>query len=744
MISDIDSTLDERMQDKCRMAAKQPNSVTKALGTGAVAKVLQMMGRNPPPSTIQRTLQAYSTMPWLRAINDKIGSALASVRWRAYVRVEPGEKGKRKIVRDIGLQRASGEQRKSQITKLLETGELVELPSHPVISAIYNEGDNFTGVTLRELTQKYLDLVGEAFWIKVRNSEGMPVEFLPVPPHWVIETPRSNAPYFELNVPNSASGLYGEKVYPEDMIWFYHPDPFNPYLRGVGMGTTLADELETDEYAAKFLKSFFYNQARPDFLIHADSLSREDTVRLEQKWMDKLKGMFSGFTPFFSSRKLEVTRLTADYGHLQMLDLRAAQRDTCLQVYGAQPEIFGITQASNRATSEVAEHLFSRWVIVPRCDFLLSVLQIRLVPDFDENIILSYDSPIMHDKEHNLSVATIAPWSIDLDEWREMMGKGPLPDGKGEMVFCKPLNYEFYDIDDADEPPEEPVEPEPEEPVDDPPDGDDDESPEDDDTQEDAVAQEFVGYLEGVRGVAWIEVPKLEAMAADGNLDGVAAACREFLKAHTGLDRRLQKLVVLTGIRTAESLAKWLPKDAKLESYGPAAHKYAKSGTQPLHEFIKSAVAGVELALPALLHGMTPRAAVEIMAKHLGISRDAWARSMDADNAQEWPAKALDKESTELEATFPARLVADAGSFARLQVSNAALLGGLLAKKHIERVWRTSVFDSNIKSCRDMNGTRINGAEDWTLDSGDTVLVPTRSHPDCHCSEELVVNGGEV
>ncbi len=163
-----------------------------ALGLGAVAKVLKMFGRNAPPSTIESTLKAYSTMPWLRAINDKIGAATSGVRWRALVRVEPGEKGHRRVIRDVGLQRANFEERGVMIKDLEDAGEVVELFDHPILTSLYNEGDNFTGVTLRELTQKYLDLVGEGFWIKIRNSDGMPTQFLPVPPHWVDETPREN------------------------------------------------------------------------------------------------------------------------------------------------------------------------------------------------------------------------------------------------------------------------------------------------------------------------------------------------------------------------------------------------------------------------------------------------------------------------------------------------------------------------------------------------------------------------
>jgi len=738
-----------------RPAPKQPSIEVRALGQGPVAKVLQMFGNNPPSLGASETLQAYSKMPWLRAINDKIGGAFASLRWRAFVQVEPGEKGHRRVIRNPGLQHLGFERRTKELRAMESAGELVELPDHPILTALYNEGDNFTGVTLRELSQKYLDLVGESFWIKVRNGEGMPTEFLPVPPHWVKETPNTSAPWFVVNPPNSQEGRYDKKIMPEDMIWFYHPDPFNPYLRGVGMGTTLADELETDEYAAKYMKSFFYNQARPDFMIHSDSLTKDDTVRLEQRWMDKLRGAMRGFTPFFSNRKLEITKLTSDYGHLQMLELRAAQRDVCLQVYGAQPEIFGITEASNRATSEVAEYLFSRWVIVPRAEFFRSVLQLRLVPDFDQRIILTYDSPIMQDKEHDLKVATMAPWALSLDEWREMMDKRPLADGLGANVYCKPLNYEFFDIEKAEEPPEEPVEPDPVEPIEPDPDGEDpenepppeDDQPEDemtpDDEMEESIREEFDAYLEEARGIAWVSVRELEESADGGDGHPFANQIAAIMDGHDEVDRSIQRAVVLHGMRVADSIKRWCPKGAVLESYGRESYQYTKDGTPVMSEFVSRAVDGAEDALPQLMEIMSVRKAAETIAVNLGLSAEQWHDCMLESDSVFLDEK-LEAAREELVLEFPVRLLNDALSFSQLQIAKEAMRNGYLSKKHIERRWMCHELDLSNNECSEMHGHMVSGADGWEMTSGGTVVLPTRSHPDCHCREKLVVNGGEA
>jgi phage portal protein BeeE len=721
---------------EARRPAKEPSLEARKLGTGSVAKVLQMFGKNPPPFEIEDTLKAYSKMPWLRAINDKIGSSFAGLRWRAFVAVTPGEKGRRLVRRDIGLQRMSFDERTKELNRMAEAGELVEIPDHPVLAAIYNEGDQFTGVTLRELTQKWLDLVGEAFWVKIRNSEGMPVEFLPVPPNWIKDTPRSNEPWFELDPPDSAGSQYSKRIPIEDMIWFCHPDPFNPYLRGVGMGTTLADELETDEYAAKFLKSFFFNNARPDFLITSPDLSKEDTVRLEQRWIDKLRGVFRGFAPFFVNRKLDVQKLTADYGHLQMLDLRAAQRDTCLHVYGAQPEIFGITESSNRATSEVAEYMFTRWVIVPRAEFMRSVLQVRLVPDYDSAVILHYDSPVMHDKEFRLKVAMAAPWILDVDEWRELGDWKPKAGGLGVGVHCKPLNYEFFDINDplalpsgGTPPPDDPSAPDD---SGEPP--EDDEGPDED--QEEALAGEIRSWIEGIGDALWKDWDSIVENAENGEVAQVAAVVLSPIEEHRGVNRRLQKMVVLEGIRCSESVLRWCPKGAKLDPYTPEAFSYAEHGGPILDEFIDDAYEAISSALPALLEALSAKSAVEIIISNLAVRADEWEKVLLSDDLEAAAEAANDGAILRL----AKRMAADAYSYARLTVAKDAVSRGFFGSNRVTRVWVAAKGDPN----SELNGEVVQGLDFWTLDSGGTVALPTRSHPDCQGYEKLVINGGEA
>src|SRR6185295_18915609 len=211
---------------------------------------------------------------------------------------------------------------------------------------------------------------------------------------------------------------------------FKDPDPAMPYWRGTGTSQALADEMETDEYAAKYIKAFFYNSARPDVIITPKgdnaSLNPNEMDRLETQWTNEHQGFWRAFKPLFSNRPIDVTVLEANFRQLQMKDLRSHIRDICLQVWGVSPEILGVLENSNRATIDAADSLFSKWVIVPRLEDWRLDFQRQLVPEYDERLILDYESPVQEDKTFAKEVMGLITEAFSLDEIRELVGHSPL------------------------------------------------------------------------------------------------------------------------------------------------------------------------------------------------------------------------------------------------------------------------------------------------------------------------------
>lgn len=397
---------------------------------------------DPPKRGTREHLEVYETSPWPRAVGDKVATAVACGYFRVLTVSRNG-----RVARDARLQRAPMDVR----TKLLSAARpnVREVESHPFLDALAKPNPFMDQMQLLKVTELHVDFVGDAFWLKERNGLDTPSGYWPIPPQWVMETPTVDKPTFRFGYKG-----WQATVPMSEVFWLHEPAPANPYTRGTGIGWTLGDEIQVDEYAAKMAAAFFFNRARPDF-VFATGLSEDETKRLEMDWTSRLQGFYRAHKPYFlAGDAVDLQKQIREFQQPTMEqlvypNLRKVQRDIILQVWGVSPEIFGIVENSNRATIEAAEYLFTKWVVAPKLERLRAALQREFIEEFDDRGIIDFDSPVAEDKTHQLAVMAKAPQAFQQDEWRAAAGYEPLggPLGKAYLV---PLNS-FVTADPLDQ-----------------------------------------------------------------------------------------------------------------------------------------------------------------------------------------------------------------------------------------------------------------------------------------------------
>lgn len=388
---------------------------------------------DPPERGAFGILDSYATMPWLRACAGRVANSMSAVEWRLYVtRKSPKERA----YRDRKLQRAGYELRKTLIRERAASGELEEVTDHPFLD-IMTKGNGFhTGVALRRIESLHMDLVGETFMLKGRNALGATVELWPIPPPWVFSTPTPAWPYYRMNYRG-----WHENIPASEILWMSDPNPAQPYGRGIGLGQAVADEAEIDEYAAKTTRQVFFNRAQPDFLIYPKGdrgeMNQTETKRFEQDWLNRLQGYWRSSKPHFMSREVGVYEFQKNLKEMMLTEVRMQERDIILQVWGMPPEKLGILNNSNRATIEGSDLIYAKDVLVPRLEMRRSMFQELLMPEYDDRLVVDYVTPVMEDKEFELKVAMAAPWAMEANEWRAIMGRSDLEQFK-DVVFVPP------------------------------------------------------------------------------------------------------------------------------------------------------------------------------------------------------------------------------------------------------------------------------------------------------------------
>jgi hypothetical protein len=407
-----------------------------------------LQGTAPPSMGIKERLESFETMPWVRAVAGRVAESVASTQWRLYYRRARNGRAQR----DYQLQVAGYPARKMSVKLALKDDSLAEVAlDHPMYEALASPNGFLTGIDVVRLAQLGLDLAGDSFLLKERSEVGATIGLWPIPPHWVRNMPQPGRPFYEV----SWKGWQG-RVPDTEILWLHNPAPANPYGRGTSITGALSDELQVDEYLAKFANSLFFNRMAPDFLAQVYETMQggevvgsapEEVERIEAKWAERNQGFMRAFKAMFINRKVDIHEFQKPtMEQLVYPGLRNVERDIILQTWGVPPEQLGIVESSNRATAEVSDYIFESRVIRPRREALRAMLQSKLVPEYDDRIILDYVDTTPADKEHRLAVMKAAPWAFGRDEWLEAAGE----EERGVEAYAVPLNtYITSDLLDA-------------------------------------------------------------------------------------------------------------------------------------------------------------------------------------------------------------------------------------------------------------------------------------------------------
>lgn len=400
-----------------------------------------------PKRGTRELLRLYSDSPWLRAIVSKIARAVAETDWMLYAR---RDRKSGKYIMPGNIRRHNGSVRENLLLKALEVNDIDAIDDHPLLEMLERGTGNprLSGFASVEVTQKHLDLTGEAFWlIEPDQTTGVPYAFWPLPPSWVTNLPTEANPWYELNVPGGVQ----VKIPISMIVPFIDPDPENPYGRGSGISKALDDEIQIDEFAAKHAKSFFLNRARPDIIISGQFISPKDSERLEKQWVADHQGFWKSFKPLFFSQKIDVKELSQTFESMQMVQIRKHERDTFINVFGAPPEKFGIVGESKRSTINAADYFWNKDIIKPRIEMIRRMIQQVLVPRFDERLLLYYDTPVIQDEEFKLNAMKLAPHAVTVNEWRKVQGFDSL--GPAGDVLVVPMNHMIIAVNNGDNKP---------------------------------------------------------------------------------------------------------------------------------------------------------------------------------------------------------------------------------------------------------------------------------------------------
>lgn len=371
----------------------------------------------PPSLNTAQWLDMFSKSPRL-AVVDRIASDLASINGKLF-RVEPD-------------------------------GTETEITNHRFLDFMEQPNPLYemTSSAIWRLHEIYLMLVGESFFLVERDEHNRPVELWNVPPHWVKMTPYLGNPTYTIVSPGGLT----MQVPVDDMFVMKQLNPLDPFLRGLGIAESIADEVEIDEYAAKFQKRFFYNDATPPVVFLMPDATDDQRKAFLARWNQRHKGVENSHRAAALSGNVDVKELgSSDGKNLGFIESRIAIRDAVLEHFGVPREIMGITENSNRATADAAQYIYAKNVLTSRIRAREEAINKQLLPMFGSGLVWRYDAVIPYDKDFDKAKALDA-YNAGLITKNEARRLIDLPDTEGGDVFKVSVN-DLY-LSETDDPAE--------------------------------------------------------------------------------------------------------------------------------------------------------------------------------------------------------------------------------------------------------------------------------------------------
>lgn len=322
-----------------------------------------------------------------------------------------------------------------KLFRVAANGDKDEITDHPFLDfmARPNPLPFMTRSALWKVHETYLMIKGEGAAIIERDAAGYPVELWPIPPHWMTDIPRLDFPCYTIR---SRDGL--QMTVPiEDVFLVRQLNPLDPYGRGLGDAEAVADEIETDEYMAKWAKKFFWNDATPPVLMSAPGITQDEYNRFKAAWDDQHRGVGNAHKMGIIPRDVTVNKLVDSQREMDFTQSRKDLRDGVNAHFGVPPEILGIVENSNRATATQAKIIYAENVLTPRLLARQDAINTQLLPVWGEDLLWEYDDIVPEDTEFRLQMsnAGLSGSAIMVDEWREQNGFDPLPNGAGQVLF---------------------------------------------------------------------------------------------------------------------------------------------------------------------------------------------------------------------------------------------------------------------------------------------------------------------
>lgn len=323
-------------------------------------------------------------------------------------------------------------------------GTASDVLEHPFLATCRRPNPVMTWQLLAELTSIWLDLVGAAYWLKIRGPLGVPVMLWPLPPQLTKPVTSDAMPIAGFNFYRDGIGSTPLFFPASEVVYVRQANPRDPIM---GWSTIRAAAYEIDAQTAMqvYESAWFKNAARPDYVVTTKippgEKGQADFNRLWAQIALHHRGANHYGEPLVLPDGSAVEVLSFSSADSQFLERSNAKRDDILAVLKTPRFLLGFSDAVNRATADSILYLWNLGTIAPRVALIFDAINAQLVetdyqPGAGIRLRAYTENPVPEDRVFDLEETRVKVeagiWTRD--EAREEDGLDPVEGGDVLLV----------------------------------------------------------------------------------------------------------------------------------------------------------------------------------------------------------------------------------------------------------------------------------------------------------------------
>lgn len=289
--------------------------------------------------------------------------------------------------------------------------------------------------TKEEFFQRFMinkKLTGSAFILKVRDNSGKVVELWNLRPDFmrILFDKDGTIQGYEFSN-NGGTTIFA----PEDVIRDSYPDPQNDF-GGMSALQPASSRIDVEEFATKYQRNFFINNARPDFvLMSAKKIGADQKEEIKSAWEKRHKGgkdQLNAGKGAFLEGGMTYQQVSISQREMDYIESSKMTRDDILVALAVPKPVVAITDDVNLANANTGMQIFLSETIVPEIKALTTKLNEELIyPEYGDIYFIDFEDPVPDNEIEKADIQTkrIASGTMLINEAREEWGDEPIRGG---------------------------------------------------------------------------------------------------------------------------------------------------------------------------------------------------------------------------------------------------------------------------------------------------------------------------